>query len=158
MQTHTTSSAGVKDWTTNTLDCHKRKTLPKHLPSPFSLVLTWQAVVPSRSYPHSQETQGEARAHLKQWGRGSSQPAAPATQAESLLHTTCPHTPSLLQRQHQCQKHQGLVDTSGRLRDFYSGCVPQPRDMLASPDPTPHAGFEVRWMPIAALDQSVPGH
>lgn len=71
-------------------------------------------MVPSRNHPSfpSQETRGEARAHLKQWGRGSSQPAAPAAQAESLLHTP-----------HSCRKGNTNDRSTKGLSTWVTGCV-----------------------------------
>lgn len=104
----------MKDWTTNTWDSHIKKILSKHLPSPFSLFLAWQPAVPSRNHPPSpsQETQGEARAHPKQWGRGSSQPAAPAAQAEPLLHTPQP-----------CWRGNTNIRSTKGLLTQVTGCV-----------------------------------
>lgn len=89
-----------------------------------------------------------------------------AAQADSLLplSTTHPCTSSLQERQHQRQQYQGLIGMrashkpSDRMHGFSFGCVPQPRDMLAVPDPTPQAGFDFSQMPMAAWDRSGLGH
>ena len=141
-------------------------------PRPCSLVLIRQPVVLSRSRPPSpsQEPRGEARAPPRVAGQGQPQPAAPVAQAKSPLplSTARPCTSSPRERQRQHQQCQGLVGTTDGmkasrkppdgLRGFSFGCMPQPRDRLAVPDPTPQAGFEFSQLPMAVLDQSGPGH
>lgn len=134
---------------------HKENTVQVS-PSPCSLVLIRQPVVLSRSRPPSpsQEPRGEARAPPPRVaGQGQPQPAVPVAQAKSPLplSTTHSYTSSPRERQRQHQQCQGLVGTadgmkasrkpSDGLRGFSFGCMPQPRDRLAVPDPAPQAGL-----------------
>ena len=158
---------GVKDWTTNTQVNHTRKMLCKCLPSPCSLVPTCQPTILSRSHQPSlsQEPRGEPRPPPR---RGAG--AAPADLSHHYRSALLTHLarPVGKRQQRQRQRHQRLIGSrdgmkishkpSDRLLGLSFGCMPQPRDTLAAPDPTPQAGIEFSQLPTAAWDRSGLGH